>query len=61
MASNTIAQLEHLSQQISNRLRKLDQLIADAWIEHELLRGSLREFTKTYYLLLSKEGIAYSY
>ena len=39
----------------------MDQLIADAWIEHELLRGSLREFTKTYCLMLSKEGIAYIY
>ena len=60
MANTSIAQLEHLSQQISNRLRKLDQLIADAWFEHELLRDSLREFTKTYYVLLSKEGMTYT-
>ena len=60
MANTSIAQLEHLSQQISNRLRNLDQLIADAWIEHELLRGSMREFSKTYYIFLSKEGITYT-
>ena len=60
MSVDTLAQLEHISQQITQRLRHLDHLIDEAWLEHELLRGSLRDFLKTYHLLLGKEGISYT-
>ncbi len=57
MTKNNVAQLEHLSQQLTQRFTRLDDLINQAWLEHELVRGALRDFFKVYYGWLGEEGV----
>ncbi len=57
MADNNVAQLERLSQQLTRRFRHLEDLMSQAWLEHELLRGDLRDLVKGYYRWLGEEGI----
>lgn len=59
MANDTIAQLEYLSQQLTKRFRDLEDLMTQAWLEHELIRGSLRDFFTVYYRWLGEEGITH--
>ncbi|OJW51798.1 MAG: hypothetical protein BGO67_07085 [Alphaproteobacteria bacterium 41-28] len=57
MAENNVAQLERISQQLTRRFRHLEDLMSQAWLEHELLRGDLRDLFKVYYRWLGEEGI----
>ena len=59
MAKATIAQLEHFSQQLTNRFKTTDDLMSQAWLEHELARDALRHLLQTYYQWLSEQGIEY--
>jgi len=61
MADLTLAQIEHLSQRLTHKLKNLDDLISQAWLEHELARESLRQLIKMYYEWLGKEGIQHEY
>lgn len=57
MAHNNVAQLEYLSQQLTRRFKHLEDLMSQAWLEHELIRGSLRDIFTVYYRWLGEEGI----
>lgn len=57
MAKDNVAQIEHITQQLSRRFKRLELHMSDAWIEHELIRGDLRDLFKVYYVWLSEEGI----
>ena len=57
MANNNLAQLEHLSQQLTRRFMHLEDLLSQAWLEHELVRGDLRDLFVVYYRWLGEEGI----
>lgn len=57
MAKNSVTQLEHLTQQLSRRFKRLEVHMSDSWIEHELIRGDLRDLFKVYYSWLGEEGI----
>ena len=57
MAKDSVAQLEHLTQQLSRRFKRIEAQMSDSWIEHELIRGDLRNLFKVYYSWLGKEGI----
>ncbi|EKE09045.1 MAG: hypothetical protein ACD_16C00221G0003 [uncultured bacterium] len=57
MTGNNVAQLEQLSQQLSWRFKHLEDLMDEAWLEHELIRGDLRDMFTAYYGWLSKEGV----
>ena len=57
MANNNLAQLEHLSQQLTRRFMHLEDLLSQAWLEHELVRGNLRDLFVVYYRWLGEEGI----
>lgn len=59
MADDNLAQLERLSQQLTRRFKHLEDLMSQAWIEHELIRGDLRNLVTAYYCYLAKEGIEY--
>lgn len=49
MTETTVAQIELLSQQLTNRFKKTNELMNEAWLEHELIRESLRHLLTTYY------------
>ncbi len=57
MAKDNVAQIEHITQQLSRRFKCLELHMSDAWIEHELIRGDLRDLFKVYYVWLGEEGI----
>jgi len=57
MAETTLAQIELISQQLSARYKCIEDLMSQAWLEHELARESLRHLCKTYNQWLAKEGI----
>ena len=61
MTETTVAQIELLSQQLTNRFKKTNELMNEAWLEHELIRESLRHLLTTYYQFLGEEGIAHGY
>ena len=61
MTETTVAQIELLSQQLTNRFKKTNELMNEAWLEHELIRESLRQLLSTYYKFLGEEGIAHEY
>ncbi len=48
MADHKIAQIEHLSQRLSHKLKRINDLISEAWLEHELARESLRQLFNAY-------------
>lgn len=57
MAKHNVAQLEYLSQQLTKRFRHLEDLMSQSWLEHELIRGDLRDLFSVYYRWLGEEGI----
>jgi hypothetical protein len=59
MAKTTVAQFELLSQQLTNRFKRTEDLLSQAWLEHELARDALRHLLTTYYQWLSEQGIEY--
>ena len=59
MADDNLAQLVGLSQQLTRRFKHLEDLMSQAWLEHELIRGDLRNLFITYYCYLGKEGVEY--
>ena len=56
MAKSTVAQLEQLSQQLTRRFEHLEGLMTEAWLEHELIRGGLRDMFTAYYCWLGEGG-----
>lgn len=59
MAKTNVAQLELLSQQLTDRFKRTEDLMSQAWLEHELTRDALRHLLKTYYQWLGEQGIEY--
>ena len=57
MANTNLTQLEHLFQRLTHRFKHLEDLISQAWLEHELIRGSLRDISIVYYRWLAEEGV----
>lgn len=57
MADHNLIQLEHLSQQLTRRFMHLEDLMSQAWVEHELARGDLRQFFIHYYSWVGEHGI----
>ena len=57
MAKSNLIQLERLSQQLTHRFKHLEGLMSEAWIEHELIRGNLRDLFAIYYCWLGEEGV----
>ncbi|OJW52556.1 MAG: hypothetical protein BGO67_06370 [Alphaproteobacteria bacterium 41-28] len=57
MTKLTIAQLEHLSQQLSHELDTVKHLPSKAWIELGLARDTLRSLTFTYDEWLKERGL----
>ena len=49
MVKSNLIQLERLSQQLTRRFKHLEGLMSEAWLEHELIRGNLRDFFAVYY------------
>jgi hypothetical protein len=61
MTKSTIAQVELLSQQLTRRFKIMNDLMSQAWLEHELAREAFRQLLTTYYKFLGKEGIDHEY
>ncbi len=61
MTKSTVAQVELLSQQLTNRFKRIEDLMSQAWLEHELARDSFRQLLITHYKFLGEEGIAHEY
>ena len=61
MTASTVAQVELLSQQLSKRLKKIDVLMNEAWLEQELARDTFRQLLVAHYKFLGEEGIAHEY
>lgn len=61
MTKTTIAQVELLSQQLTNRFKTMNDLMSQVWLEHELARDAFRQLLTTYYKVLAEEGIAHEY
>lgn len=57
MVKSNLIQLECLSQQLTRRFKHLEGLMSEAWLEHELIRGNLRDLFTIYYRWLGEEGI----
>jgi len=57
MANENIAHFEQLSQRLTSKFKLIEDLMTQAWLEHELARESFRQLTKTYYEWLGKEGL----
>lgn len=60
MTATTVLQIEHHSQQLTKRLRKIEDLMSQLWVEHEMAREAFRALLKEHRLFLSKEGIEYT-
>jgi hypothetical protein len=48
MVKKNVAQIEHLSQQLSNQLKGLNDLLSQSWVDHELARETLRNLIKAW-------------
>lgn len=59
MANDKIAHFEQLSQRLSEKFRLIEDLMTQAWLEHELARESFRNLYRTYHEWLGKEGLEY--
>ena len=59
MAEITVAHFEQLSQRLSSKFKLIEDLMTQAWLEHELARESFRQLYKTYHEWLGKEGLEY--
>lgn len=59
MSKTTVAQVELLSQQLSKKLRKIDELMNEVWLEHELARDTFRQLLIAHYKFMGYEGIPY--
>lgn len=57
MAKSNLIQLEHLSQQLTRRFKHLEGLMSQSWLEHELIRGDLRDLFTVYYRWLGEVGV----
>lgn len=54
MAKEIINKISFLSQEISSNFRDLNNLMAEAWIKHELLKSQIEEFQISYKQLSKK-------
>ena len=61
MTDQRVAQVELLAQQLSKRLRKIDELMNEVWVEHELARDTFRQLLIAHYKFLAHEGIPHEY
>lgn len=61
MTATTVAQVELLSQQLTNRFKKANDLMNEAWLEHELARDSFRQLLVAYYKVLGEGGHSSSF
>ena len=61
MTNERVPQVELLAQQLSKKLRKIDELMNEAWLEHELVRDTFRQLLVAHYKFLGEEGIAHEY
>lgn len=61
MTDQRVAQVEHFAQQLSKKLRKIDELINEAWLEHELARDTFRQLLIAHYKFMGHEGIPHEY
>jgi hypothetical protein len=61
MTNERVAQVELLAQQLSKKLRKIDELMNEAWLEHELARDTFRQLLIAHYKFMGHEGIAHEY
>jgi len=59
MTKTTVAQVELLSQQLTRRFKKINDLMSEAWLEHELARDTHRQLLNAHYKFLGEEGIAH--
>ncbi|OJW53913.1 MAG: hypothetical protein BGO67_07555 [Alphaproteobacteria bacterium 41-28] len=57
MSKMTIAQLEYLSQQLSQELDTVKHLTSKAWVELTLARDTLRNISVTYDELLKEKEL----
>ena len=61
MTASTVAQVELLSQQLTHRFKKINDLMNEAWLEHELARDTFRQLLVAHYKVLGEEGITHEY
>lgn len=61
MTNERVAQVELLAQQLSKKLRKIDELMNEAWLEHELVRDIFRQLLVAHYKFMGHEGIPHEY
>jgi hypothetical protein len=61
MTATTVAQVELLSQQLTRRFKKMNDLMSQAWLEHELARETFRQLLIAHYKFLGDEGIVHEY
>lgn len=61
MTNDRVTQVELLAQQLSKRLKKIDVLMDEAWLEHELARDTFRQLLMAHYKFLGHEGIPHEY
>ncbi|HBG34008.1 MAG TPA: hypothetical protein DER04_03015 [Holosporales bacterium] len=57
MTDVNLIQLERSAQHLTRRFKRLEDLMDEAWLEHELIRGDLRDMFTAYYGWLSKERV----
>ena len=57
MATHNLIRLERSAQHLTRRFKRLDDLMDEAWLEHELIRGDLRDMFAAYYCWLGEEGV----
>lgn len=61
MTKERVAQVELLAQQLSKKLRKIDELMNEVWLEHELARDTFRQLLIAHYKFMGYEGIPHEY
>jgi hypothetical protein len=49
MTDVNLIQLERSAQHLTHRFKRLEDLMDEAWLEHELIRGDLRNMFTAYY------------
>ncbi|MBX9621456.1 MAG: hypothetical protein K2X28_05455 [Alphaproteobacteria bacterium] len=57
MVKSNLIQLERSAQHLTHRFKRLEDLMDEAWLEHELIREDLRNMFTAYYGWLGKEGV----
>jgi len=57
MAKSNLIQLERSAQHLTRRFKHIEDLMSQAWLEHELIRGDLRDMFTAYYCWLGEEGV----